>query len=152
MSPYMARKLRGEFHGSPLFQFGVGDNGTPQLRNAVSAPRCNGVCRSSPMTISRESLRLGSFFVSSQPNMMSFTASLSNRFGAWQNRVGWLALGQHPLLFCNGISTMFVMNSCSRKEMPAYGASCSKHRDSLSGLHENDLVLAQYMLSRHMPS
>ena len=35
---------------------------------------------------------LGSFFVSSQPNMMSFTASLSNRFGAWQNRVGWLAL------------------------------------------------------------
>lgn len=27
MSPYMARKLRGEFHGSPLFQFGVGDNG-----------------------------------------------------------------------------------------------------------------------------
>lgn len=38
------------------------------------------------MTISRESLRLGSFFVSSQPNMMSFTASLSNRFGAWQNR------------------------------------------------------------------
>lgn len=25
--PYMARKLRGEFHGSPLFQFGVGDNG-----------------------------------------------------------------------------------------------------------------------------
>lgn len=27
MSPYMARKLRSEFHGSPLFQFGVGDNG-----------------------------------------------------------------------------------------------------------------------------
>ena len=30
---------------------------------------------------------LESFFVSSRPNMMSFTASLSNRFGAWQNRV-----------------------------------------------------------------
>ena len=43
---------------------------------------------------------------------------------------------------------MFVMNSCSRKEMPAYGASCSKHRDSLSGLNENDLVLAQYLLTR----
>lgn len=31
-----------------------------------------------------------SFFVSSRPNMMSFTASLSNRFGARQNRSdGW---------------------------------------------------------------
>lgn len=92
MSPYMARKLRGEFHGSPLFQFGVGDNG-----HTVVAERGERAALQRRLPVVADDYQpgipaLGSFFVSSQPNMMSFTASLSNRFGAWQNRVGWLAL------------------------------------------------------------
>ena len=65
MSPYMARKLRGEFHGSPLFQFGVGDDG-----HTVVAERGERAALQRRLPVVADDyqpgiLRLGSFFVSS---------------------------------------------------------------------------------------
>ena len=103
---------------------------------------------------------LESFFVSSRPNMMSFTASLSNRFGAWQNRVrrycartqrsphmvhdvvdlGHIDIALAECLPLVGQVDVVLVCVIDDKERPRSSTRCIRGRIALTNLYRSDFT------------